>query len=139
MSQKEIKKINKNNNTSLYNISKLVCNNSYKEHQCFLYHANLETFCIIIDEEEKYENISKKSMINIFTLCKKFKIKSIFLLINEKNKDILKITQIIKLIGFKKENILKSTLLNDGNIYLIFSINVEIEIENNDEIEDIDF
>ena len=60
-------------------------------------------------------------------------------LINEKNKDILKIIKIIKLIGFKKENILKSTLLNDGNTYLIFKINVEKEIENNDEIEDIDF
>jgi hypothetical protein len=135
------KELNKSDdfNVSFYDISKEICNNNNNEHQCFLYNDKLRIFCLIIDEEEKYENISKKSMINNFTLCKNLKIKSIFLLINEKNKDILKITQIINLIGFKKENILKSTLLNDGNIYLIFKMNVEKEIENNDEIEDIDF
>ena len=135
------KELNKSDdfNVSFYDISKEICNNNNNEHQYFLYNDKLRIFCLIIDEEEKYENISKKSMINNFTLCKNLKIKSIFLLINEKNKDILKITQIINLIGFKKENILKSTLLNDGNIYLLFKMNVEKEIENNDEIEDIDF
>ena len=135
------KELNKSNNLNIafYDISKEICNNNNNKHQYFLYNDKLRIFCLIIDEEEKYENISKQSMINIFTLCKKLKIKSIFLLINEKNKDILKIIKIIKLIGFKKENILKSTLLNDGNTYLIFKINVEKEIENNDEIEDIDF
>lgn len=135
------KELNKSNNLNIafYDISKEICKNNNNEHQYFLYNDKLRIFCLIIDEEEKYENISKQSMINIFTLCKKLKIKSIFLLINEKNKDILKIIKIIKLIGFKKENILKSTLLNDGNTYLIFKINVEKEIENNDEIEDIDF
>ena len=141
MSQKEIKKINKNNNTSLYNISKLVCNNSYKEHQCFLYHANLETFCIIIDEEEKYENISNKSFINIFKYAQDLKIKTIFLFLNEKNKDIFKIKQTIMLMGFEKVNTINSALLDDGNMYSIFKICFDKKKKENiddDEIEDIE-
>ena len=141
MSQKEIKKINKNN-MSLFNISKLVCNNSYKEHQCFLYHANLETFCIIIDEEEKYENISNKSFINIFKYAQDLKIKTIFLFLNEKNKDILKITQTAMIMGFEKENILNCTVLDDGNIYLLFKICFDKKKKENvdvDDIEDIEF
>ena len=140
MSQKEIKKINKNN-MSLFNISKLVCNNSYKEHQCFLYHANLETFCIIIDEEEKYENISNKSFINIFKYAQDLKIKTIFLFLNEKNKDIFKIKQTIMLMGFEKENTINSALLDDGNMYSIFKICFDKKKKENiddDEIEDIE-
>ena len=141
MSQKEIKNIKKNN-MSLYNISKLVCNNSYKEHQCFLYHANLEIFCIIIDEKEKYENISNKSFINIFKYAEDLKIKSIFLFVNEKNKDIYKIKQTIMLMGFEKENLISSALLDDGNIYSIFKICFDKKKKENvdvDEIEDIEF
>jgi hypothetical protein len=141
MSQKEIKKINKNN-MSLFNISKLICNNSYKEHQCFLYHVNLETFCIIIDEEEKYENISNKSFINIFKYAQDLKIKTIFLFLNKNNKDIFKIKQTIMIMGFEKENIINSALLDDGNIYLLFKICFDKKKKENvdvDDIEDIEF
>jgi hypothetical protein len=124
---------------SLFNISKLVCNNSYKEHQCFLYHANLGSFCIIIDEEEKFQNISKTTMLNFFNYAEELNIKFIFLFINQKNKDILKITQTAMIMGFEKENILNCTVLDDGNTYSIFKISLEKNKENIDEVEDIDF
>ena len=138
MSQKEIKK-NDKINVPLYNMSKLVCNNSSKEHQCFLYHANLGSFCIIIDEEEKFQNISKTTMLNFFNYAEELNVKFIFLLINQKNKDILKITQTAMIMGFEKENILNCTVLDDGNTYSIFKISFEKNKENIDEVEDIDF
>ena len=138
MSQKEIKK-NDKINVPLYNMSKLVCNNSSKEHQCFLYHANLGSFCIIIDEEEKFQNISKTTMLNFFNYAEELNVKFIFLLINQKNKDILKITQTAMIMGFEKENILNCTVLDDGNTYSIFKISLEKNKENIDEVEDIDF
>ena len=138
MSQKEIKK-NDKINVPLYNMSKLVCNNSSKEHQCFLYHANLGSFCIIIDEEEKFQNISKTTMLNFFNYAEELNIKFIFLFINQKNKDILKITQTAMIMGFEKESILNCTVLDDGNTYSIFKISFEKNKENIDEVEDIDF
>ena len=137
MSQKEIKK-NEKNNVSLYNMSKLVWNNNNRLHQCFLYHANLGTFCIIIDQDEKHQNISKTSMMLFFNYANELKIKSIYLLINKKNKDIIKITQTVMLMGFKKENFINSTVLDDGNMYSIFKICFERSKENIDVIEDIE-
>lgn len=137
MSQKEIEK-NDKMNVPLYNMSKLVCSNNSKLHQCFLYHANLGSFCIIIDQEEKYENISKTAMINFFNYAEKLNVKSIFLFINQKNKNILKIIQTIKLMGFEKESAFNSAILDDGNAYSIFKYSFKTK-ENVDEVEDIDF
>ena len=138
MSHKEMKK-NEKNNVSLYNISKLMGNNSNNLHQCFLYHQNLGAFCIIIDENEHYENISKSNMIYFFNYANELKIKSIFLLINKKNKDIQKITQTVMLMGFIKEHLISSTILDDGNVYTIFKMCFERIKENIDEVEDIEF
>jgi len=138
MSHKGMKK-NDKNNVSLYNISKLMGNNSNNLHQCFLYHQNLGAFCIIIDENEHYENISKSNMIYFFNYANELKIKSIFLLINKKNKDIQKITQTVMLMGFIKEHLISSTILDDGNVYTIFKMCFERIKENIDEVEDIEF
>ena len=138
MSHKEMKK-NEKNNVSLYNISKLLGNNSNNLHQCFLYHPNLGAFCIIIDQNEQYENISKSNMIYFFNYANELKIKSIFLLINKKNKDIQKITQTVMLMGFIKEHLISSTILDDGNVYTIFKMCFERIKENIDEVEDIEF
>ena len=132
-------KKNDKNNVSLYNISKLMGNNSNNLHQCFLYHQNLGAFCIIIDENEHYENISKSNMIYFFNYANELKIKSIFLLINKKNKDIQKITQTVMLMGFIKEHLISSTILDDGNVYTIFKMCFERIKENIDEVEDIEF
>ena len=137
MSHKEMKK-NEKNNVSLYNISKLLGNNSNNLHQCFLYHPNLGAFCIIIDQNEQYENISKSKMIYFFKYANELKIKSIFLLINKKNKDIQKITQTIMVMGFKKDHLIRSTILDDGNDYSIFKMYLDRSKENIDEVEDID-
>ena len=138
MSHKEMKK-NEKNNVSLYNISKLLGNNSNNLHQCFLYHPNLGAFCIIIDQNEQYENISKSKMIYFFKYANELQIKSIFLLINKKNKDIQKITQTVMLMGFIKEHLISSTILDDGNVYTIFKMCFERIKENIDEVEDIEF
>ena len=138
MSKKEIKKLDKIN-VPLYNMSKLVCKYTSKAHQCFLYHPNLSSFSIIIDQEENHQNISKTSMINFFNYAKILNIKTIFLFINQKNKDIIKIIQTIMLLGFKKESFLNNNVLDDGNSYSIFKMIFEKQKENVDEIEDIEF
>ena len=138
MSKKEIKKLAQIN-IPLYNMSKLVCNYTSKPHQCFLYHPNLSSFFIIIDQEENHQNISKTSMINFFNHAKILNIKTIFLFINQKNKDIMKITQTFMLLGFKKESFLNTTVLDDGNSYSIFKMIFEKQKENIDEVEDIEF
>ena len=138
MSKKEIKKLDKIN-VPLYNMSKLVCKYTSKAHQCFLYHPNLSSFSIIIDQEENHQNISKTSMINFFNYAKILNIKTNFLFINQKNKDIMKIIQTIMLLGFKKESFLNNNVLDDGNSYSIFKMIFEKQKENVDEIEDIEF
>lgn len=138
MSKKEIKKLDKIN-VPLYNMSKLLCNYTSKAHQCFLYHPYLSSFSIIIDQEENHQNISKTSMINFFNHAKILNIKTIFLFINQKNKDIMKITQTFMLLGFKKESFLNTTVLDDGNSYSIFKMIFEKQKENIDEVEDIEF
>ena len=138
MSKKEIKKLDKIN-VPLYNMSGLVCKYTSKAHQCFLYHPNLSSFSIIIDQEENHQNISKTSMINFFNYAKILNIKTIFLFINQKNKDIMKIIQTIMLLGFKKESFLNNNVLDDGNSYSIFKMIFEKQKENVDEIEDIEF
>ena len=78
-------------------------------------------------------------MINFFNYAKILNIKTIFLFINQKNKDIMKIIQTIMLLGFKKESFLNNNVLDDGNSYSIFKMIFEKQKENVDEIEDIEF
>ena len=78
-------------------------------------------------------------MLNFFNYAEELNVKFIFLLINQKNKDILKITQTAMIMGFEKESILNCTVLDDGNTYSIFKISFEKNKENIDEVEDIDF
>ena len=77
-------------------------------------------------------------MIYFFNYANELKIKSIFLLINKKNKDIQKITQTIMVMGFKKDHLIRSTILDDGNDYSIFKMYLDRSKENIDEVEDID-
>ncbi len=41
--------------------------------------------------------------------------------------------------GFKKDHLISSTILDDGNSYSIFKMYLERSKENIDEVEDIDF
>ncbi len=135
MSHIENKNFNNDSNT-LFDLSKLVCINKVNPHQCFLYHANLGNICLIIDEQEKAKNISKNTMINLFECSREYNVKNIFLLLSKDNKEFTKISQIILLLGFERNYLLKNAVLEKGKCFSIFKM--KMNFQNLNDIEDID-
>ena len=75
-------------------------------------------------------------MINLFECCKEYKVKNIFLLLSKDNKEFTKISQIILLLGFERNYLLKNAILEKGKCFSIFKM--KIDFKNINDIEDID-
>lgn len=98
---------------------------------CF-YSSSSQALCTIIDENIKLKELSKEIISNLLEFADKLSAKSVFLLMDKKNKEYVKILQSMMMIGFSYDNNKSANI--KGKEYKVLKLQI-----NYGEIEEIAF
>ena len=102
-------------------------------YSCF-YKKENNSLCFLIEEHAKVADFSKEIMLNLMELSRKLEIDTIYLLINRKNKEYIKILQGMLTVGFEQEQQMKTAKIG----VLVYKV-LKMELKEGEEIEELDF
>lgn len=103
-------------NDSLFNITSHIFNIQNNRNEkistfdCF-YSPSTESLCIIIEDKNKYSDLSKQIVANLMDFASQANAKSLVLLLNKNNKEWVKIMQSMMMIGFQNDPKIKTAKL----------------------------
>ena len=116
---------------SLFNINSHIFNFQNNTNQkicsfdCF-YSASTDSMCIIIEENNKYSDLSKEIVFNLMEFSTKVNAKTLLLFLDKKNKDwgikiinLVKIMQSMMMIGFQNDPKLKTGKISEKEFKLL--------------------
>lgn len=128
-------------NDSLFNINSHIFNIQTNKKEkistfdCF-YSPSTESLCIVIEEKNKYSDLSKEIVVNLMEFSCKVNAKTLLLLLDKKNKDwgiynikLVKIMQSMMMIGFSNDPKFKTAKLSDKEYKLL-----RMDIKNKSEV-----
>ena len=101
---------------------------------CF-YSPKYDSLCVVIDNSTKYLYLSRELLMNLLEFAKKMMVTNIFLLLDRKNRDYIKILQSMMTIGFVNDSVIKTAKVQEKDYKML-----KLEIKNdNNVIEEIAF